>query len=65
MFTILYSKGEMKHLVGAVFRDEEALVSHGDRWRGRSRVNFNNFASTSGINDISRRIMISFWLKLI
>lgn len=36
VYDTLLSKEKMKYLVGAAFRDEEALVSHDDRWRGRS-----------------------------
>lgn len=42
-YDALFSKEKMKHLVGATTSsDGDALVSHGDRRRGRPKVNFSN-----------------------
>lgn len=42
VYDALHSKEKMKHLVGATSRDGKALVSQGDRRRGRLRVRISN-----------------------
>lgn len=43
VYDTLHSKEKLKHLIGATSRDDEALISHGDRQRDISKNNSNLF----------------------